>query len=625
MHKKSTIIAQDMLCVDNYNGIFAWTFGSNPVTHDIDNKHPTFKNIVIDAWSSMMSCEDLDIRQNAKVMSVTKNSRAFTSPSGGGWGIITPDNTMKAHKWPGKPIYFAESYAALHGGSCLFSVDFRNFGQHCSRDFYAIGSNAIWPDHHHMMEMTSCTYSGSPSGKFFFGRPKKGWISVGDCVDMDCDGIKRTLVGDIDGTFFGTPMTWAIAQSEYHYETWVTDPPHYYQGGSNLPGNEDWTVSDPQRGIGDFRIPKAMVTELNGDRIPYPVYAPIKGTFRNQQCNWNPDSNGWVCPNSNHAQLLFESYDHDSSTRRVAPIGMRQNEDKIIDLSNGVLDSSCCFGYACLLRLTQNYFNIECGHTYQYFTSGTLPKNTRFHLLGLKSQSQSSCKARIEVFTFRQNRQMVYLDGVYQRSNQQYVDNNGDDAWLFPDEALKPALTEPSGSNYFQRMEQVVYFIMEPGSIIDLQVSDTVLLELEVVTEMTINEFWDSSQLPRLLAVMLGISEAKIKLMNVIAENSRRRRSASLSAYYETSNSAHRHRRGAKNTFVVQLEAGSSICAPTCARAGYGRDEAIEIATAVLDLMNQGALGKTTFLLRVVKFCTRFCTTILYETFTRFTGRLLEK
>lgn len=82
----------------------------------------------------------------------------------------------------------------------------------------------------------------------------------------------------------------------------------------------------------------------------------------------------WICPSSNHAQILFESFDHDSSTRRVAPIGVRQNEKKIIDLSNGVFDNSCCFGYSCLLRLTQNYVNLECDQTYQFHTTGTLPK-----------------------------------------------------------------------------------------------------------------------------------------------------------------------------------------------------------------------------------------------------------
>ena len=342
-----------------------------------------------------------------------------------------------------------------------------------------------------------------------------------------------------------------------------------------MPANEDWLESDPSRGLGDFRIPKTMVTELDGSRIPYPDFAPIKGTFRSNNCNWNAASNVWMCSNANHAQILFESFDHDSSTRRVAPIGMRQNEDKIIDLSNGVLDSSCCFGYACLLRLTQNYFNIECGHTYQYHTTGTLPKKTRFHLLGLKSTNQD-CKVRVELFTFRQNRQMIYLNDVYQDSNQQLP--NGE--WKFPDDNLKPALSEPAGSNYFQRMEQVVYFIMNAGDIVDVKISDTIILELEVVTEMTVDQFWDSSELPKLLAVMLGISPSKIKLMNVISENSRRRRSPYQ--LYE------RHRR-ASGTITAVLEAGNMA-----ARSSTDREEAINIGKSILDAMNSGELDKIT-------------------------------
>lgn len=137
---------------------------------------------------------------------------------------------MKAHKFPGKPLYFAESYAALHGGSCIFDIDFRHYGEHCSREFFAITSNNIWPDHKHMMEMTGATYTGAPDNKVYWARPKKSWITVGDCVDMDCDGQKRSMVVDITGSFFGSPMTYAIAQSEYHYEKWVAESPHYYQG-----------------------------------------------------------------------------------------------------------------------------------------------------------------------------------------------------------------------------------------------------------------------------------------------------------------------------------------------------------------------------------------------------------
>ena len=402
---------------------------------------------------------------------------------------------------------------------------------------------------------------------------------------------------DLTGDFLGMPSTYIMAQSEYHYEKWVEESPHYYQGTSDLPGNEDWLQSDERRGLGDFRIPKTMVTELDGSRIPFPEFAPNKGTIRNDQCSWNPDTDGYECPMGNFAQLGFESFDHDSSTRRVSPIGLRDNERKRIDLSNGVMDVSCCFGYACLLRVTMNFFNLECGHTYQYHTTGTLPKHTRFHMFGTKSVPQAECKIRVELFTFRQNRQMIYLNGEYQRSNQQYTAPDGSDAWHFPVDSLKPELTEPAGANYFQRMEQVVYFNMEPGTYVDVQISDTILLELDVVMEMTVDEFWDHSELPRLLAVMLGIHESKIKMMNVISEDSepQRRRRSPYNRYENPTFG--RKRRQAGNKFTVLLEAGSGVCNPNCpagARVTDERLEAIEIGNTLLAKLATGELDALT-------------------------------
>ena len=35
-----------------------------------------------------------------------------------------------------------------------------------------------------------------------------------------------------------------------------------------------------RRGLGYYRVPKTMVTELNGDRIPYSDKMPHTGIFR---------------------------------------------------------------------------------------------------------------------------------------------------------------------------------------------------------------------------------------------------------------------------------------------------------------------------------------------------------
>lgn len=83
-------------------------------------------------------------------------------------------------------------------------------------------------------------------------------INPADCVDMDCDGLKKGFLKDLDGTFLGTPGT----------------------PGTILPESEWQWGGDPQRGLGDYRVPKTMLTMLNGTRIPMSTLAPMKGNFR---------------------------------------------------------------------------------------------------------------------------------------------------------------------------------------------------------------------------------------------------------------------------------------------------------------------------------------------------------
>lgn len=71
---------------------------------------------------------------------------------------------------------------------------------------------------------------------------------------MDCDGLKKALIRDEDGSLLtsGNPGA-VIPQSEF-----------------------EWN-GDSRRGLGDYRIPKEMLTRLDGTRIPYNTLAPNKG------------------------------------------------------------------------------------------------------------------------------------------------------------------------------------------------------------------------------------------------------------------------------------------------------------------------------------------------------------
>lgn len=78
---------------------------------------------------------------------------------------------------------------------------------------------------------------------------------------MDCDGKKKTMLRDMDGSFLGAVGT-VIPQSEFEW------------GG------------DPRRGLGDYRIPSVMLTRPNGSRIPVEEIAPHKGYTRKARQRW---------------------------------------------------------------------------------------------------------------------------------------------------------------------------------------------------------------------------------------------------------------------------------------------------------------------------------------------------
>lgn len=77
-------------------------------------------------------------------------------------------------------------------------------------------------------------------------------VNPADCVDMDCDAKKKTMLKDLDGSFLGAVGA-VVPQSEYEW------------GG------------DPRRGLGDYRIPSVMLSYPNGSRIPVEQIAPNKG------------------------------------------------------------------------------------------------------------------------------------------------------------------------------------------------------------------------------------------------------------------------------------------------------------------------------------------------------------
>lgn len=69
--------------------------------------------------------------------------------------------------------------------------------------------------------------------------------------------MKKAIIRDLDGSMLGDVGT-VIPEAEFEWD------------------------GDPRRGLGDYRIPRTMLTEPDGSRIPTDDIAPNKGRLSEQ-------------------------------------------------------------------------------------------------------------------------------------------------------------------------------------------------------------------------------------------------------------------------------------------------------------------------------------------------------
>ena len=77
---------------------------------------------------------------------------------------------------------------------------------------------------------------------------------------------------------------------------------------------------------GNFRIPKAMLTRMDGSRIDAGVKYPYKGIVRGNRdqsnCTFNRAWNAYKCEDVNYKMLILESLDADTERRRLSPVAI---------------------------------------------------------------------------------------------------------------------------------------------------------------------------------------------------------------------------------------------------------------------------------------------------------------
>jgi len=128
---------------------------------------------------------------------------------------------------------------------------------------------------------------------------------------MDCDGVKKVILTDKDGSFLG-----AISTATSHTE-W------------------QWN-GDPVRGLGDYRIPKEALANADGRMKNISDVYTYPGHIRDEtKCTLNTDWQAWHCIGMDMKRLIIESMDSDTETRRLSPVAVFSDNNKYVDLING--------------------------------------------------------------------------------------------------------------------------------------------------------------------------------------------------------------------------------------------------------------------------------------------------
>jgi hypothetical protein len=300
----------------------------------------------------------------------------------------------------------AGSNPAMRGIMQLSNVVFANFKENCDAQDLVFRTNVHEDDVNWPINATGITFLDTANdNKIFMDLPLAGKISPSDCSDFDCDGFKKSIILDQDGSIAEDGVRGTI----------IPDSAYEWDG-------------NPAKGLGYYRVPKPMVTELNGDKIEYADKMPNTGLYRDGTCQWNDNWRAYKCQEINHRFVLIESMDRDTKIRRLSPIAMLADAgpNGYIDLVNGPQDHSCCSGYICAERLSTFFTMVATGREYEVMFTSIPPQKFRLHML----YNDGGDAVRLKIWFPKQQRLDIYVNGLFMEPNNR--DFSADDYNLLP-------------------------------------------------------------------------------------------------------------------------------------------------------------------------------------------------
>uniref|UniRef100_A0A3B5MPJ0 G8 domain-containing protein n=1 Tax=Xiphophorus couchianus TaxID=32473 RepID=A0A3B5MPJ0_9TELE len=492
------VVVSNVTLVDNGMGIMPLVFAPPSLSHAYADK--SVLNSLIVGSSPAFNCSDTLSSDNFNVVAMSPH-RAPRPPQGGRSGICWPTFQSEHNTAPAKPHHLNMNYNAIKGLMTVTGpahttlVGFRDV---CSGERNLVFmTNPLNEDLQHPLQVSAVrTLDSTEDARVFIHRPDVSKANPADCVDMDCDAKKKSLLKDLDGSFLGAVGS-VVPQSEFEW------------GG------------DPRRGLGDYRIPKVMLTFLNGSRIPVVQVAPRKGVIR-KNCTYMSSWQSYKCFGLNHRMVAIESLDSDTETRRLSPVAVLG--DGFVDLINGPQDHGWCAGYTCQRRVSLFHSIMATGHAFDVYFTSVSPQKLRLLMLN----SDPSESVLVSVFYSNPQRLDVYVENRLVAPSNAVWNDDGSDY------ILREPMNASMGTNFFDRDYKMLKVLLRGSGPLEIRTAPVLILAFNMPA-LTDNQFFGDS-LVQNLAQFLRIPANMIRVSRVVSESGgarRRKRSAGLTVEVE--------------------------------------------------------------------------------------------
>ncbi|KAK9957826.1 hypothetical protein ABG768_012036 [Culter alburnus] len=499
------VLVSNVSLIDNGMGFMSLIYSPPSLSHTYSDKIVRVQGALIVGSSPNFNCFD-SLSTTMTYVMLSKSHRAPRPPNGGRSGISWPTFESNQNNAPQKPHAGLMSYNAIAGLMTVSDTTFVGFKSVCSTETnYMFMTNPGNEDLQHPISVERIVKINSTEDALaFIHRPDLGKVNPSDCVDMDCDAKKKTILKDLDGSFLGAVGA-VVPQSEY-----------------------EWN-GDPRHGLGDYRIPKVMLTSLNGSRIPVNQIAPYKGVIRDT-CTYMNTWQSYKCFGLNYRMLVIESLDADTETRRLSPVAILG--DKYVDLVNGPQDHGWCAGYTCQKRVSLFHAIVATNKSFDIYFTSTTPQKLRLMLLNAGPTEA----VRVAVFYSNPQRLDVYVNNsLVGPTNAQWNADKTDYTLREPTYTGQyvPSFNSSHGSNFFDQDYKMLNILLRGSEPVQIRTSPVLVLAFNLPA-MTEAEFFGAN-LVNNLALFLKIPANKIRITNIVREgtNARRRRSTGLTVQVE--------------------------------------------------------------------------------------------